>query len=50
MTYDVRLAREGPEFWAKEHFDVPEGVPIHRVNDWAAVIRWVKKARDEGRL
>ncbi|KAL0576799.1 hypothetical protein V5O48_005169 [Marasmius crinis-equi] len=55
MVFDTRLLIEGgKEFWKddSEKFDnhVPEGAPLYRVKDWAAAVRWVKKAREEGRL
>ena len=53
MVFDTRLLIEGGrEFWKEERLEdhIPEGAPLHRVKDWAAVIRWVKQAREEGRL
>ncbi|KAF9458334.1 hypothetical protein BDZ94DRAFT_1270879 [Collybia nuda] len=51
MSFDRRLeAEEGREFWKDETLKVPEGTPLYRVKDWAEVVRWVRKARSEGRI
>ncbi|KAK7041678.1 hypothetical protein VNI00_008967 [Paramarasmius palmivorus] len=53
MVFDTRLQIEGGrEFWKEEKLEdhIPEGAPIQRVKDWAAAVRWVKKAREEGKL
>lgn len=51
MTFDIRLkAAGGKEFWKEETLEVPEGAPLHRVKDWAEVVRWIRNRREEGRL
>jgi hypothetical protein len=50
MTYDIRVRREGPEFWTKEEFEIPANTPVYRARDWASVIRWVQIACKEGKL
>ncbi|KAF7975761.1 hypothetical protein HWV62_44405 [Athelia sp. TMB] len=51
-AFAYRLEAEGPEFWkADEKLVVfPPGAPLWRVRDWADAIRWIKQAREEGRL
>ncbi|KAJ8703052.1 hypothetical protein PTI98_001708 [Pleurotus ostreatus] len=51
MTFDIRLkAAGGKEFWKEETLEVPEGAPLHRVKDWAEVVRWIRNRREEGHL
>ncbi|KAJ7124746.1 hypothetical protein C8R43DRAFT_1030621 [Mycena crocata] len=51
MSFDRRLAAGGGrEFWKEEALVIPEGVPIERVKDWSEVVRWVKAAREAGRI
>lgn len=51
MTFDRRLEAEGgKEFWKEEKVEIPEGAPLYRVKDWSEVIRWVQKARSEGKM
>uniref|UniRef100_A0A0W0F5U3 Uncharacterized protein n=1 Tax=Moniliophthora roreri TaxID=221103 RepID=A0A0W0F5U3_MONRR len=53
MVFETRLSIEGgKEFWKEEKLEdhIPEDAPIHRVKDWAAAVRWVKKAVEEGKL
>lgn len=51
MSFDKRLAaNDGKEFWKDDILVIPEGIPIERVKDWSEVIRWVKTARQEGRI
>ncbi|KAG5648251.1 hypothetical protein DXG03_006209 [Asterophora parasitica] len=51
MSFDRRLEAEGGrEFWKFESVDIPEDAPLHRVQDWSAVVRWVQNAKSEGRL
>lgn len=51
MSFDRRLAGAGGrEFWKEETLEIPEGVPLERVKDWSEVVRWVKAARNEGRI
>lgn len=53
MVFDTKLRIEdGKEFWKEEKFEdhVPEGAQLHRVKDWAAAIRWIKQAKEEGKL
>ncbi|KAJ7275465.1 hypothetical protein B0H12DRAFT_1006202, partial [Mycena haematopus] len=51
MSFDRRLAAGGgKKFWQEETLVVPDGVPIERVKDWSEVVRWVKSARQEGRI
>ncbi|KAJ7139714.1 hypothetical protein C8R44DRAFT_765240 [Mycena epipterygia] len=51
MSFDRRLAADGGrEFWKEETLAIPEGVPLERVKDWSEVVRWVKAARNEGRI
>lgn len=53
-AFDARLAAEGPEFWKKDDVDIEakakEGLPLWRVRDWAEAVRWIGKAKKEGRL
>lgn len=51
-TFSRRLEREGPEFWKKDEEKViyPEDAPLWRVKDWGETIRWVEKARQQGRI
>jgi len=53
MVFDMRLKNEeNKEFWKEERLEdrIPDGAPLYRVKDWGEVVRWVKKAREEGRL
>lgn len=51
MSFDKRLvACGGKEFWKEETLIIPEGVPLERVKDWSEVVRWIKTAREEGRI
>ncbi|THU91637.1 hypothetical protein K435DRAFT_227123 [Dendrothele bispora CBS 962.96] len=53
MVFDTRLKlEEGREFWKEEKLEdrVPENAPMYRVKDWGEVVRWVKKAKEEGTL
>ncbi|KAJ6574629.1 hypothetical protein B0H19DRAFT_1124995 [Mycena capillaripes] len=51
MSFDKRLAaNDGKEFWNEDILVIPEGIPLERVKDWSEVIRWVKTARQEGRI
>jgi len=52
MTFSRRLEAEGPEFWKTDDLkDVyPDGARLWRVRDWGEAVRWVEKAREEGRL
>ncbi|KAF9023401.1 hypothetical protein BDZ89DRAFT_1018191 [Hymenopellis radicata] len=44
MSYDIRLlAEHGREFWKAESLQIPDGVPLERVRDWAEVVRWIRK-------
>ncbi|KZP32280.1 hypothetical protein FIBSPDRAFT_1036915 [Athelia psychrophila] len=60
-AFAARLVTEGPEFWKKDDVDIDairkgdgkgEGgeVPLWRVRNWAETVRWIGKAREEGRL
>jgi hypothetical protein len=43
MSFEIRLEMEGGrEFWKEEKTEIPAGVPVWRVKDWAEVLRWVK--------
>jgi hypothetical protein len=52
MTFSRRLETEGPEFWKNDDskVDCPEGAPLWRVRDWGEAVRWIKKARKDGRI
>ncbi|KAJ7814109.1 hypothetical protein B0H14DRAFT_2850873 [Mycena olivaceomarginata] len=51
MSFDRRLAAGGgKEFWKEDMLVIPDGVPLERVKDWSQVVRWVKTARQEGRI
>ncbi|CAK5265270.1 unnamed protein product [Mycena citricolor] len=51
MSFDERLAAcDGREFWKEETLEVPDGAPLERAKDWGEVIRWVKRAKEEGRI
>jgi hypothetical protein len=51
MSFDRRLKAEGGrEFWKEETVPVPEGTPLWRVKDWGEVVRWVRRARSEGKI
>ncbi|KIY65888.1 hypothetical protein CYLTODRAFT_50057 [Cylindrobasidium torrendii FP15055 ss-10] len=44
MGFDVRLLAEGGKrFWEEDVFEIPEGVPLRRVNDWPGVVQWLKE-------
>ena len=49
-TYDIRLKREGNEFWKRETVPIPEGAPLWRVRDWSEAVRWIKARKEEGKL
>ncbi|KAH9912249.1 uncharacterized protein BXZ73DRAFT_56398 [Epithele typhae] len=52
-SFEDRLAREGGrEFWKEESLEkeLPPGAPLYRVKDWEALIDWVDKQREEGRI
>lgn len=52
MTFARRLETEGPEFWKNDDRKVvyPEGAPLWRVRDWGETIRWIEKAREQGKI
>ncbi|KAK7468584.1 hypothetical protein VKT23_003088 [Stygiomarasmius scandens] len=53
MVFETRLKNEeNKEFWKEERLEdrIPDGAPLYRAKDWGEVVRWVKKAREEGRL
>jgi len=52
MTFSRRLETEGAEFWKKDDLKVvyPEGAPLWRVRDWGETIRWIERARADGRI
>ncbi|KIM85455.1 hypothetical protein PILCRDRAFT_817479 [Piloderma croceum F 1598] len=52
MTFARRLETEGPEFWKNDDQKVvyPEGAPLWRVRDWGETIRWIEKAREQGKI
>jgi hypothetical protein len=52
MTFSRRLEAEGPEFWKNDDLKVvyPEGAPLWRVRDWGEAVRWIEKARSDGRM
>jgi len=52
MTFSRRLEAEGPEFWKNDDLKVvyPEGAPLWRVRDWGETVRWIEKARKNGKL
>ncbi|KAJ7770918.1 hypothetical protein DFH07DRAFT_866602 [Mycena maculata] len=51
MSFDLRLAAgDGREFWKEESLVIPDGAPLERVKDWSEVVRWVKTARQEGKI
>jgi hypothetical protein len=50
MTYDIRLKKEGNEFWKKETVPIPEGKPLWRIRDWSEAVRWIKGRKEEGKL
>ncbi|TFK36813.1 hypothetical protein BDQ12DRAFT_685924 [Crucibulum laeve] len=51
MSFDIRFeASGGHEFWKDETIPVPDGAPLLRVKDWSEVVRWVHKARNDGKM
>ncbi|KAF7310567.1 Protein kinase domain-containing protein [Mycena chlorophos] len=53
MAFNVRLeASNGQKFWEQdaERFELPEGAPIHRVQNWAETIKWIQEARSTALL
>jgi hypothetical protein len=51
MSFDRRLKAEGGrEFWKDETVPIPDGAPLWRVKDWGEIVRWVQKARSEGKI
>lgn len=51
MAFDQRLASEGGrEFWKDDVVSIPDGALLYRVKDWSEAVRWVQRARTEGKL
>jgi hypothetical protein len=54
MGFDERLRYEGgQEFWEDderlEESQIPEGAPVIRTSDWAAVVDWARKQLETNR-
>jgi hypothetical protein len=44
MSFDVRLSAEGgKEFWRFEKADIPQHLPLWRVENWGQVVEWMEK-------
>jgi hypothetical protein len=52
MAFSRRLETEGPEFWKNDDLKVkyPERAPLWRVRDWGEAVRWIERARADGRI
>jgi hypothetical protein len=48
MSFDTRFKVEGGrKFWQDEKVELPEDLPLWRVDDWNMVVKWIEEQLQE---